>query len=69
MICDYLNGKEHEAYMNDFTPLMLETVSKVIALADKHNVDRDNAVEHFAAILKTMQEIATYTDYQREDAL
>lgn len=63
---EYISGREHEAYMEDFSGIVLGTVKKVIGLADKHNVDRDNAMEHFATVFKTMQEVATFQDWSEE---
>lgn len=56
----YLNDKEHAAYMKDFIGVMNDVISRVIFIADKHNVDRDNAIRHFAAIFKVMTEISTF---------
>lgn len=56
-------GAERDAYMEDFTGIVLSTVRQVIGLADKFNVDRDNALEHFAAIFKTMQEVFTFQNW------
>lgn len=44
---EYLNEQEHAAYMNDFSEVVNTVIEKVIAIADKHNVDRDNAMQHF----------------------
>lgn len=65
---EYLNKAEHDAYIDEFTPLVVETLNKIISLADKHNIDRDNAVEHFATIFKTMQEISTFAGFKPEGA-
>lgn len=50
---EYLNDKEHEGYMNDISSVVTDLIGKVVFIADKHNVDRDNAMvqistfEHF----------------------
>lgn len=63
---EYIDGQEHEAYMEDFSGIMLGAVKKVIGLADKHNVDRDSAMEHFATVFKTMQEVSTFQNWSDE---
>ena len=62
-MAEYLSGEEERAYREDIQALMLSTVSDVVAIADRHNVDRDNAMEHFATVLKTMQEISTFSEF------
>lgn len=59
----YLNEEEHNAYIEDFSPLVSEVIEKVVFIADKHNVDRDNAVQHFATIFKAMSEISTFQNW------
>jgi len=60
---EYLNGEEERLYREDIQALLLSTVSDVVAIADRHNVDRDNAMEHFATVFKTMQEISTFSEF------
>ena len=63
---EYIAGQEHDAYMEDFSGIVLGAVKKVIGLADKYNVDRDNAMEHFATVFKTMQEVSTFQNRSEE---
>lgn len=56
----YLNDKEHAAYMEDFAPVVNDLIDKLVAIADKHNVDRDNAIQHFSVIFGTTAEISTF---------
>ncbi len=63
---EYISGQEHDAYMEDFFGIVLGVVKKVIGLADKRNVDRDNAMEHFATVLKTMQEVSAFQNWSDE---
>lgn len=64
-MAEYLNGEEERLYREDIQALLLSTVSDVVAIADRHNVDRDNAMEHFATVFKTMQEISTFSEFGR----
>ena len=64
----YLNDKEHAAYMEDFTQVVNDTINRVIFIADKHNIDRDNAIQHFATIFKIMTEISTFQNWGETEA-
>ena len=59
----YLNDKEHAAYMEDFTPIVNDLIDKLVGIADKHSVDRDNAIKHFSVIFGTMTEISTFQNW------
>lgn len=59
----YLNEEEHAAYMEDFTGVVKDVIQKVIFIADKHNIDRDNAVQHFSTIFKVMSEVSTFQNF------
>ncbi len=63
---EYIAGAERDAYMKEFMSIVLTTVDGVIKLADRHNIDRDNAIEHFATIFKTMQEVSTFQSFGKE---
>lgn len=65
-MAEYLNGEEEWAYFKDIRSLMLSTLSGVIAIADRYNVDRDNAMEHFATVFKVMQEVSTFSEFGAE---
>ena len=57
---EYLNEQEHAAYIKDFSEVVNSVIKKVIAIADKHNVDRDNAMQHFLTIFSAMVQISTF---------
>lgn len=40
---EFLTGKEHDDYMDEISSVMTDLTGKVLFIADKHNVDRDNA--------------------------
>lgn len=60
---EFLNEQEHAAYMEDFTEIVNGVIEKVIAVADKHNVDRDNAMQHFSTIFSAMVQISTFEHF------
>ena len=59
-----LSDKEHAAWVKEFAEIVAGSVDKVIALADKYNVDRDNAMDYFATNVATMTEISTFKNYK-----
>lgn len=59
-----LSEKEHAAWVKEFAEIVAVSVDKVIALADKYNVDRDNAMDYFATNVATMTEISTFKNYE-----
>ncbi|MCX4257769.1 MAG: hypothetical protein OSJ54_12705 [Oscillospiraceae bacterium] len=59
----YLTGAELEVYKDEFSDLMSDTVNALVKLADKHNVDRNDTMEHFAELFSTMAEISTFENY------
>lgn len=59
-----LSEKEHAAWVKEFAEIVAVSVDKVIALADKYNVDRDNAMDYFATTVSTMTEISTFKNYE-----
>ena len=63
----FLTPKENEAYINDLNDVVHSTLKSVIKLADKFNVDRDNAIQHFATLIHTMSQIATFQHWEGVD--
>lgn len=61
---EQLSDKEHAAWVKEFAEIVAVSVDKVIALADKYNVDRDNAMDYFATNVATMTEISTFKNYE-----
>lgn len=61
---EQLSEKEHAAWVKEFAEIVAGSVDKVIALADKYNVDRDNAMDYFATNVATMTEISTFKNYE-----
>lgn len=58
-----LTGAEHDAYIDDISGVVTDLIGKVISVADKHNVDRDNAMEHFSTLLSGMVAISTFQNW------
>lgn len=64
---EYLSGKEHDGYINDISSVMNDLIGKVIFIADKHNVDRDNAMQHFSQLLSAMVQVSTFEHFGEGD--
>lgn len=60
---EFLSEQEHAAYIDDFSEIVSGIIEKVVAIADKHNVDRDNAMQHFSTIFSAMVKISTFEHY------
>jgi hypothetical protein len=52
-----------EEYL-DFNDIVTETINRLVACADKHNIDRDSFVRYFAAIFGAMAEISTFVHHE-----
>lgn len=61
---NFLNEQEHAAYMDDFSEVVNGVIEKVIAIADKHNVDRGNAMQHFSIIFSAMVQVSTFEHFR-----
>lgn len=59
-----LSNAEHEAFVSDLTPIVLNTVHSLVELADKHNIDQDNVMEYFSTLFSTMAEISTFAGFE-----
>lgn len=62
-----LSDAEHEAFVSDLTPIVLNTVHSLVGLADKYNLDRDNVMEYFSTLFSTMAEISTFAGFESGD--
>lgn len=67
IVQDYLNGKEYECYKNDISRVITDLIGKMIFIADKHNVDRDDVMQHFSQLLSVMVQIGTFEHFRKGD--
>jgi hypothetical protein len=51
---------------DDFDEIVGETIERLVACADKHNIDRDDFVKYFATIFGVMAEVSTFSQYGKE---
>lgn len=65
---EYLSDKEEKAFIKELTKKIINpTIDNVIALADKYNVDRDNAIESFSGIFNAMTKFCTFQNWKGGD--
>lgn len=50
--------------MNDFTEIVMKTISMVCEFADNHNFDRDNILNYLSQRLEIFAEISTIANYE-----
>lgn len=62
----YLSEQEQAEYMKDFVPFVNHVLDNLIRIADAHNIDRDNAIKHFATIISNLGDIATFMGYKKQ---
>lgn len=61
---DTLTEGEHRNFVNDMQKIVRNLVADMIALADKYNVDRDDAMHYFSQVVSAMVEVATFQHYE-----
>lgn len=54
----------NEQLIRELTEIQTDAMEKVIRLADKHGIDRDDLFMMFARGLNTMAHISTVADYK-----
>ena len=42
------------------------TIHELIAAADKHNIDRDSAVQYYSDLFSAMASVATFEHYEMD---
>lgn len=64
---DGVTDAERDAVVDDmnktYSRVLTTVVNQLIALADKHNVERDNVIKHFAAVFSKMAECGTFANW------
>ena len=56
-----------DEFFNDLAVLQARFVTEIIKLADKHNIDRDNAVLKSAHVFLAMAELSTFENFVYEE--
>lgn len=55
---------EHNAVVDDMSKIYPMVITQLVALADKHNANRDDLVKYFAAMFSAMAEISTFVNWE-----
>ena len=50
--------------MEDLQNIVTDTLANVCAMSDKHNIDRDSMLKHFADMLTAFTEVASIQNYE-----
>ena len=57
--------------LDKITESVLSTISSLVKMADKHNIDRDSLMRYFAATFTNLVEVSTFkyfpTDEQKDN--
>ena len=50
--------------LEDFNPIVIDSVRKICVFSDKHNFDRNSMLAYFADAVKAFSEIATIENFE-----
>ena len=50
--------------LEDFNPVVIDSVRKICVFSDKHNFDRNSMLAYFADTVKAFSEIATIENFE-----
>lgn len=50
--------------LEDFTPIVMNTIKEICVFSDKHNFDRNSMLAYFSNTLKAFSEVATIENYE-----
>lgn len=53
-----------EEELDDFTPIVTNTIKEICAFSDKHNFDRNSMLAFFANTVKVFNEVATIENFE-----
>lgn len=50
--------------LTDVQEIFCEVINRLIAVADKHNYDRDDVIKKFAVMFDVLADITTFKEYE-----
>ena len=62
-----LTEAEYNAVIEDMAKIYPPIIKQLVVLADKHNVDRDDIIKHFAESFSIMAEVSTFKNWRNND--
>ena len=61
-----LDAKEADAWAQEMVRIVTGTIHEVVSAADRHNIDRDSAVQYFSDLFSVMASVSTFQHFQKE---
>lgn len=59
-----LTPKEAAVWSSEMVRIVTGTIHELVAAADKHNIDRDSAVQYFSDLFSVMVSISTFEHFE-----
>lgn len=63
---ELLSPQQHGEYIEDISKIMGNLIDSLIENADKHHLDRDNALEHFSALFRNLVQISSFKGWEND---
>lgn len=61
-----LTPKEADAWAKEMVRIVTGTIHELVSAADRHNIDRDSAVQYFSDLFSVMASVATFEYYEMD---
>ena len=61
-----LTPEEAAVWTEEMQRIIVGLVCDLVKTADKHNIDRDSAVQYFSELFSLISEISTFVNFQKE---
>ena len=61
-----LKGKARERYIEELSDITCDLTGKIVSIADKYCVDRNNAMQHFSEIFSAFVSVTTFEKFEPE---
>ena len=52
-----------DAWANEMARIVADTIHELVSAADRHNIDRDSAVQYFSDLFSVMASISTFEHF------
>lgn len=61
---ELLLPQQHAEYIEDISKIMGNLIDSLIENADKHHLDRNNALEHFSVLFRSMVQVSNFEGWE-----
>lgn len=58
-----LTPKEADAWAKEMVRIVTGTIYELVSAADRHNIDRDSAVQYFSDLFSVMASVSTFEHF------